>query len=144
MRFEHLGGGSHQGIDGKTYKKGDVVTSRTIDLEKVFPGKFRRCDLIPAPEDTAEEAPVSPKVGLAALQASFETKKIKVKPAGAPTPADARGTNVTSTFNVDSDFKVFQRGDLFHVYEGDKTTPINKNGLKRGDVEGAVTAYLEE
>jgi len=146
-RFEHLGGGSHHHTDGKEYTKGDILVTEW-DLEKAFPGKWRRIEeVVVSPPASPPPAPPPVLVKSAAPPTAVPVpgEKGKVKIAlKAPSAADARGDDVTKEFSVDKSFKVFQRGEVYHVYEGDKTEPVNKKALKKAEVEPTVKKYLEE
>jgi hypothetical protein len=138
-KFEHLGGGSHDHNDGKVYSKGDII-SATMDLEKMFPQKFRRVDFVVAPEPPPVGAvPVPPSAGAAPTSPPPKKLQVKVK------PKDARGDDVTGEFKFDGPgLKVFQRGDFFHVYEGDKVAPIHPKGLRKQEVLNVIKNFLEE
>lgn len=134
MRFEVLGG-THRHTDPKTgkhrdYKTGELISS-DIDLAALFVGKFRRVDnVIPDEEPEPEE----------------EKSKEKSKKSTTTGATEARGENVTEDFDkkLVEGFEVFQRGDLYHFYEKGKTAPVNKTGLKRGEVLKAIKTHLEE
>lgn len=59
--------------------------------------------------------------------------------------AEARGTEVTDQWPTadEEGFKVFQRGEEFHVYEGDEVKAINKSALKKDGVEQFILDHME-
>lgn len=70
----------------------------------------------------------------------------------APTPVDpkrdatalaARGVDVTDKFPkvkaLQEELRVFQRGDTFHVYQGDDVHPVHAKGLKASEVDAVAT-----
>jgi hypothetical protein len=135
-QFEVLQGKHRQ--DEKLYTKGQIVESN-YDLVKKFRNKFRA---VGAPE-------VQKTPGSQASESGEGKKAPSAKKPTAPKKAparEARGTDVTSKFKLANEegFSVFKRGDLFHVYEGNETTPVKGGeGLKADAVEAFVKAYLE-
>lgn len=153
MHFEFIGNKyEHQ---GKHYKKGDVIETE-VDLAARYRGSFRRVASIPggfAPLASLIKDPNAPAAKPAAPAPAIPAPPVVVKTAAAPIkiaapdPAlAARGTDVTTKFPATAahpeGFKVFQRGELFHVFMGDAVTPINAAGLKADAVDAAVEKYL--
>lgn len=141
-RFEVLDG-KHVGRDGTSYKKGDIV-EHPGQLDEVFPNKFRKVSDAPVLE--AESSPVSPAKGKKGAQVVAPKAVAKTPGAKPDADKDARGWDASETFPkaAEEGFKVFARGDLFHVYEGANVKPINPKGLKKADVDAFVKTYLEE
>lgn len=149
-RFQLISKGTHSEGD-KTYKHGDVFKS-PHDLDKMFANKFRRVGELAAPDLSIVDPDLAGQKRAAAaahVQAQIDnedeggvaTKTIKI---AKKTAADARGIKVTKKFNLADGFEVFKRDEAYHVYHGDSTDPINPKGLKKTQVEQAVTDYLEE
>lgn len=155
-KYELLSG-KHSGADGKViHRKGDIVEAEQ-DLEKSFPGRFRRVVPLPPPTPPVPTPPPPPTTPAPAIQpvalpAPTKGKKpvIRIKKASA-IPKDeaalaARGSDVTKQFKLEAShkLKVFQRGELFHLYELEGTKPLNEEGLKKEAVEDFVKKFLEE
>lgn len=138
MRFELLAGKhsekTKKGV--KIFKEGDIIDT-PHNLAKMFgKDKFRKISgpgIASADEESDEDDPHPEKT----------SKKVVTIKKGEP--SEARGTDVTSDHKKaeKNGLKVFQRGDLFHVYEGNDTAPLNKHGLEAGKVDAYVTKWLE-
>lgn len=138
-RYELLPGGPHHhkepGQDTeRLYKSGEIIKTR-LPLDTMFKGKFRKLDEITPPtagEEPVKEEPKSDKDG--------------TKPAKGTDGKEGRGEDVSADFDSDKveGYDIFQRGDLFHVYETGKTKPIHDKGLKRGEVLKTIKKFEDE
>lgn len=127
-RFEVLAG-KHVEKNGERFGKGDVVET-SLDLIAMFgEAKFKRLTDV-----DSLDFPKSSK------------KFIKRKdPEPAAVPKDARGEDVTASFKLSKaaqGLRIFARGDLHHIYDGNSTKPENEKGLKQEKVLGWVKDYL--
>lgn len=135
---------------GKKYKKGDVIET-PVDLEKKWGrGKFRRVFPLPnggghVPVASVIQTPAGETPPAEPAKGAKVSKSAKVEADVAA--ANARGADVTKDFPSlaahQEGFKVFQRGELFHVYVGDAVKAIHPAGLKKTDVDATVTHFLD-
>lgn len=144
---------------GTVYKKGQVVES-DLDFTKKWANAFERVYVengVPdakAIEDAvekrlAEMAATNPKLGellKAQALAGVATTAPASGPKADPKALAARGADVTAKYPkvaaMPEGFKVFQRGDLFHVFVGDSLVPINEKGVHVAAVDAVVEKYL--
>lgn len=160
MRFQLLTGSYHS-ADGRSYKRGDVVTSKE-DLAKRWVNMFARvgvplpnADLVQVSIDDVLAEKKAAKLA-AQMAGAYEgegddedgkapedkPKKAKAKPDAALLAA--RGVDSTTKFDgvAENGFVVCKREKRYHVYEGDATKPLNPEGLKESQVAEFVKDWL--
>lgn len=150
MKFQVVEG-SHCDLQGRVFKKGDVLESR-YDLTKQFANKFKLVDvftpvtkrpvtindsrkvaqLLP---DQPPPAPVAPPVVRQTV-----VKAQADEPEEEPGPV---GVDVTASFPkaIEEDYKIFKNEGRYYIYDVEALNkPLNGDGVKKVDVDKAIEA----
>lgn len=131
-RYEVLGG-KHTDKKGRTYRKGEVIETKS-DLETLFPNKFKRLS------DVSKLGGDGKRIKIVKDENAHEESDEESK-------GTARGTEVTSNYAdlvKGHGLRVFERDDHFHVYDGKNTKPVNKTAIAKGQVKKFITDFLDK
>lgn len=138
--FRVLGG--QYKYNGKIYKKGETFTSH-LDLDQTFPHHFVRVEAPTTPtENVAKPARHKAHRGRAVPRQEPTQSKASTGVTVPPVDADSDGPGMDVTVKFpkakDASLVVYRKASKFFVHEADDPTPLNTEGLERGEVDAFI------